>query len=200
MSLHRVLLADMRPQPWRNGGGSMRELLSWPPQAGADAHAEDWTVRVSVAEIERDGPFSHYPGIERWFAVLEGTGVALALPQGERQLARGETPVQFAGEAAPGCRLLGGATRDLNLMVRRASGVGQMRLARLGDPFAAAGARWLGLYAASAIRVQAGTSDGEARGAIETLAPGTLLWTEAPGAEPWHVQGAGLAYWMSLSP
>ena len=178
----------------------MRELLSWPPQAGAGAHADDWTLRVSVAEIERDGPFSHYPGIERWFAVLEGTGVALALPAGERRLTRGETPVHFAGESAPGCRLIDGATRDLNLMVRRASGQGRMRLAQPGDSFAAAGARWLGVYAASEIRVQAGTSGSEAPGAVETLAPGTLLWTEAPGTEPWRMQGAGLAYWMGLSP
>ena len=50
---------------WRNGGGRTRELLAWPDAA-------DWKVRVSVADVESDGPFSAFPGVQRWFAVLEG--------------------------------------------------------------------------------------------------------------------------------
>ena len=61
------------PQPWRNGGGVTRELLAWPDGG-------DWRVRVSVADIDADGPFSAFPGVERWFAVLEGAGVALRSP------------------------------------------------------------------------------------------------------------------------
>jgi uncharacterized protein len=107
-----VRLADCPEQPWRNGGGRMRELLAWPS-------ASDWQVRVSVAEIAADGPFSPYPGIDRWFAVLGGAGVVLALPQGEITLRPGSAAVAFAGEAAPACRLIDGPTHDLNLMLRR---------------------------------------------------------------------------------
>jgi environmental stress-induced protein Ves len=34
-------------------------------------------VRLSVADIERDGPFSAFAGLIRWFAVLSGAGVLL---------------------------------------------------------------------------------------------------------------------------
>ena len=107
-----VHLADCPFVPWRNGGGRTRELLAWPS-------ASDWQVRVSVAEIEADGPFSPYPGIDRWFAVLGGAGVVLALPQGEVTLRPGSAAVAFAGEASPACRLIDGPTQDLNLMLRR---------------------------------------------------------------------------------
>ena len=43
---------DVAPQPWANGGGTTRELLV----------AEDGAWRVSLAEIEQDGPFSSFPG------------------------------------------------------------------------------------------------------------------------------------------
>jgi uncharacterized protein len=107
-----VRLADCPETPWRNGGGRTRELLAWPSAA-------EWQVRVSVAGIEADGPFSPYPGINRWFAVLAGTGVVLTLPQGEATLGPGSAAVAFPGEAAPDCRLIDGPTQDLNLMLRR---------------------------------------------------------------------------------
>ena len=65
-----VNLADVTPQPWLNGGGITRELLALPSAA-------DWKWRISVAEVARDGPLSGYPGIERWFAVVQGAGVVL---------------------------------------------------------------------------------------------------------------------------
>jgi uncharacterized protein len=110
--MNRVHLADCPDLPWRNGGGRTRELLAWPSAA-------DWQVRVSVAEIDADGPFSAYQGIDRWFAVLEGAGVVLSLPDGKTAVRAGDGPLTFPGEAAPGCRLIDGPTRDLNLMLRR---------------------------------------------------------------------------------
>ena len=59
-----VALADVPPTAWKNGGGVTRELLAWPP-------GDDWQVRISVAEITADGPFSSFPGVARWFSVLE---------------------------------------------------------------------------------------------------------------------------------
>ena len=106
---------DVQPVAWRNGGGLTRELLAWP-----DARA--WQVRVSVAEIERDGPFSAFPGVERWFVVLKGAGVTLDFAGRPVRLARTDPPLHFDGAAAPGCRLIDGPTRDLNLMLRGLSG------------------------------------------------------------------------------
>ena len=106
---------DVAPQRWRNGGGWTRELLAQP--AG-----ENWRVRVSVADIEADGPFSSFPGVQRHFAVLQGAGVALTIDGATFRVERNGAPVQFAGGAATSCRLLDGPTRDLNLMVRGGPG------------------------------------------------------------------------------
>ena len=72
MSWHTVALADVAPSAWKNGGGTTRELLAWPSPA-------DWVFRLSVAEVQADGPFSSFAGVQRWFAVLSGAGVRLRL-------------------------------------------------------------------------------------------------------------------------
>lgn len=118
MSLQVVHLEDIKPQPWRNGGGVTRELLAWPDAA-------HWCLRLSVADIEQDGPFSAFPGIERWFAVLTGEGVRLGVPA--HVVTARDLPFQFDGAAAPDCKLIGGPTRDLNLMVRRDAALAWMQ-------------------------------------------------------------------------
>ncbi len=62
--------SQVAPEPWANGGGQTRTLLSW-------SDPRHWGVRISVADVERAGPFSVFPGVERWFAVLDGDGVRL---------------------------------------------------------------------------------------------------------------------------
>jgi environmental stress-induced protein Ves len=107
-----TIVADtVAATPWKNGGGLARDLLFWPT-------VEGWRVRVSLADITRDGPFSPYPGVDRWFAVVEGPGVELQLARGAHQQRLGDAPVHFDGAEAPGCRLLDGPTRDLNLMLQ----------------------------------------------------------------------------------
>ena len=183
----RVRLDDVAPQPWRNGGGVTRELLAWP-------HAAEWQLRISVADIESDGPFSSFPGIDRWFAVIEGAGVELALAAGSTFLRPGDPPLRFAGESAPDCRLLQGPTRDLNLMHRRGLGVASMRQAHAGSRLDGS-LRWHALYAADAALIDLGHQ-------TEPLAAGTLLWAErepsAPIALPWRVLSAGRAWWLAL--
>jgi hypothetical protein len=116
MSTPRVIrVDDVPPQRWRNGGGWTRELLAWPT-------ADDWRVRVSVADIESDGPFSSFPGVQRFFAVLEGAGVELTVDGRPQQVMPDGSVAQFAGGATTHCRLLSGPTRDLNLMVRGTHG------------------------------------------------------------------------------
>lgn len=161
-----VALADCAPQPWRNGGGTTRELLTHP--AGPD-----WRWRLSVADIDADGPFSAWPGVARWFAVVEGAGVELELPSGRVTLRPGDAPLAFDGGAVPGCRLLAGPTRDLNLMLRGTPG-------RLEQ--ADAGATWrpdarhAGLYARVAGTLHAGS-------ARWPVAAATLAWFDVAPAE-----------------
>jgi environmental stress-induced protein Ves len=120
VKLHVVRCDQATPQRWRNGAGLTRELLAWP-------NAEHWQLRISVANIDADAPFSAFAGIDRWFAVVEGAGVVLSLPDRRQVVDSNSGPLQFAGEVAPDCALLDGATRDLNLMVRRDSGRATMR-------------------------------------------------------------------------
>ena len=108
-------LDAVAPQAWRNGAGTTRELFAWP------AH-QPWNVRISVADVAADGPFSAFPGVERWFAVIEGRGVALDFGDAIERVGRGDAPLRFDGARAPMCRLLDGPTRDLNLMLRNARG------------------------------------------------------------------------------
>jgi uncharacterized protein len=141
MSWTIVSLADVPPQPWRNGGGTTRELLAWPSAAG-------WRVRMSVADVAAPGPFSRFEGVERWFAVLEGEGVVLRLASGEQRLDRTSEPLRFDGGAAVDCTLRKGPTRDFNLMA--APGTARMRRVRGELSASTTGSMLLGVYAHSA--------------------------------------------------
>jgi environmental stress-induced protein Ves len=109
MNWKLVSLDTAPPQPWRNGGGVTRELLAWPGAA-------DWQVRISVADVQAAGPFSRFDGIERGFVVLSGQGVVLRDEGGKHRLTRTSEPFRFDGGEPVDCTLLGGPTRDFNLM------------------------------------------------------------------------------------
>ncbi|WP_422648130.1 Histidine utilization protein HutD [Cupriavidus sp. H18C1] len=126
----RFALDALTPMPWKNGGGTTREIAAWPPAAGIDAF--DW--RLSIADIAADGPFSAFPGIDRQIVLLDGDGVRLHARDGSfdhRLVAVGE-PFAFAGEATVDATLLGGPTRDFNVMTRR--GRCRASVACTGDP------------------------------------------------------------------
>ncbi len=115
MDWQMIRLCDVKPTPWRNGGGVTRELLAWPQTR---LSAQDWAWRASVAEVAQSGSFSSFPGVQRWFAVLSGDGVRLAVDRQMHELRNIDPPLCFDGEAQTGCELLGGATQDFNLMVQ----------------------------------------------------------------------------------
>lgn len=120
MNWQLVRLDDVPASPWRNGGGVTRELLAWP-------EAADWTCRLSVAEVTQDGPFSRFDGVQRYFAVLDGAGVALGLDGQRVELRRDSAPFGFDSATPVDCQLLAGPTRDFNLMVRQPLGPALMR-------------------------------------------------------------------------
>lgn len=183
-TLRHVHLHDVPPQPWRNGGGVTRELLAWPA-------AGHWRLRVSVATIERSGPFSPFPEVRRWFAVIAGAGVRLALPRGAVTTTPASDVVAFDGEAAPECQLLEGPTRDLNFMVRRDAGAARMWRAHAGDGIAGP-TRWRGLYAAAVAQLLV---DGNA----EAVAAGTLVWSDRHDAVAWELPPSSAGpLWLML--
>jgi len=116
MTSHRLLSPrDFRRMPWKNGGGRTAEIAAWAREPGAGGFAG----RVSIAEIERDGPFSTFPGVDRAFVLLDGAGVVLTQGGVDVEVVARHEPVCFAGDAASSCRLVDGPARAFNLMVRR---------------------------------------------------------------------------------
>ena len=111
MTWHVIYLADVAPRPWKNGGGTTRELVAWPDAA-------HWVWRMSVAEVAQSGPFSRFDGVQRWFAVLGGAGVALTHNGHRHALTVRSPPFCFDGGAPTGCELMEGPTQDFNLMTR----------------------------------------------------------------------------------
>ena len=182
-TLNFVDLERCPRQPWRNGGGHTRELLAWP-------QAQDWLLRISVATISASGPFSPFPGMQRWFAVLDGAGVRLALPAGGVTLTPQDAPIAFDGEAAPMCHLLDGPTHDLNLIARRGAGVATLRLAAPGGRLEG-DHRFRALYCAAHALL-----DVEDR--TEPLAAGTLVWSDERDAAAWALREGRHAFWLTL--
>ena len=98
---------------WKNQLGWTREIARSP---GAD----DWTWRMSIAEIEEDAPFSRFDGIERELVLLSGNGLKLQFDDGEvHELLPPHEHLRFAGERAVTGVLVDGPTQDFNLMWRR---------------------------------------------------------------------------------
>ncbi|MGO4701739.1 HutD/Ves family protein [Dyella sp. 2RAB6] len=115
--------------PWKNGMGRTRELAIHPP--GADMSNFGW--RVSVAEVDSAAPFSAFPGVDRQIALLEGAGFVMRFADGrEHRLDDPYVPFAFAGEASVDVMLLGGATRDFNLMLRRGVAEGRIETWQAG--------------------------------------------------------------------
>ena len=181
--MNLVHLADCASVPWRNRGGITQDLLTWP------AAGDGWQLRVSVALIDRAGPFSRFDGISRWFTVLEGAGVHLDLSAGRVTLRPGDAPIHFDGAEAPGCALIDGSTRDLNFMAPFAAGRSTLCRAEPGDTLAGT-PRWRGLYTAGPARLRAGSVE-------QRLPAGTLAWS-ADAADAWHLTEGGPAWFMTL--
>ena len=101
---------DYPSRPWKNGGGTTRDILASPPGASLDEF--DW--RLSLAQVDRDGPFSRFDNVERTLVLLSG---AMTLhEQGRRIDLVRHQPFVFAGERAIEATVASGATLDFNVM------------------------------------------------------------------------------------
>jgi environmental stress-induced protein Ves len=133
VSAARIIRAADCPEiPWKNGGGTTREIAIFPPGAGID----DFLWRLSMARVEKAGAFSPFTGVDRVLAVLDGT-LRLSGPTLDARLDSGSTPLAFDGGAPVIGEPLAGPVVDLNAMARR----GRYRVAMQRLP---AGARLIG--------------------------------------------------------
>ncbi|MBP0457520.1 HutD/Ves family protein [Streptomyces montanisoli] len=125
---------DYRTMPWKNGGGTTREVASatFPgpgatgatgpagatgAEAGAARAAEAFDWRVSIADVAAEGPFSAFPGIARVITLVDGEAMVLTVDGTPHRL-EPLAPFAFPGAATTDCRLPGGPARDMNVMTR----------------------------------------------------------------------------------
>lgn len=110
-----IRYAELRAEPWRNGGGVTRELASHPKAASAQDGAWDW--RVSIAEVSKAGAFSAFPGMDRVLTVIDGELLLLTVDGAEHPLEK-YRPFRFPGDAETASALPTGDIRDLNVITR----------------------------------------------------------------------------------
>lgn len=123
----RLRFTELVPVAWQNGGGVTREVAC---QAG-DGDSPGW--RVSMAELDREGPFSIIAGVRRHFTVIGEHPVTLVLPDQRAVLAPRESFI-FEGDAAVNCLLPEGPSRALNLMYNPANWQASVRWLTSGEP------------------------------------------------------------------
>lgn len=95
--------ADYRVMPWANGRGQTTELLR-------ETH-----LRLSIATVTEDGPFSLFPGIARNLTVISGPGFRLQ-GAGIDLAANPLCPVAFPGDLAVSAAGVTAPSEDFNVM------------------------------------------------------------------------------------
>ena len=175
--VERFELARIAPQPWKNGAGMTREIALAGP-----ADAFDW--RISIAEVDRDAPFSAFPGIDRCITLLHGAGMRLRSNDGtlDHALTTPLAPFRFSGDVALSATLAGGACSDFNVMTRRGRWRAEVTVLRDATTLPDADAMLLL------------GCDGDWQIGAEPLgASHALLWRSAPGPIAIRPRGADAA-------
>ena len=104
--------ADYTAMPWANGRGTTVEMLR---ETGRDGGL---LLRLSMASVVGNGPFSIFPGIERNLTVISGPGFDLA---GETRITAAPLiPIAFPGDVPIAALGVTGPCDDFNVMTARA--------------------------------------------------------------------------------
>ncbi|MDA0297682.1 MAG: HutD family protein [Actinobacteria bacterium] len=112
--------------PWRNGLGVQYEI------ACDGSLPDDWTWRLSTADITQDVPFSSFPGVTREFCVADGNGVVLNINGVDHRCEPGSI-TKFRGDDVVAAALLDGPMQALNLMLRDGLTARPLQIARVGQ-------------------------------------------------------------------
>ncbi len=109
---------EIPPVPWANGAGETTELISLTESEQLTPGLRPW--RLSVARLERTGPFSSLPGMARTFLPV-GAEVALEIDGRVHRVTRAE-PARFGGDQDVSLVDLPVPCFALNLMVAEDAG------------------------------------------------------------------------------
>lgn len=182
MDVFAIPANEYRRERWKNGAGWTREILRWP------SDAEDWDWRLSIAEVDKEGPFSAFPGVDRELVLLAGEGMRLLFEDGEvAELQPPHDRVRFAGERAVRSELVAGPTQDFNLMWKRDRIEAQLLHRPLVGPmlfFAEPGVHW-------AVHVLAGRAAFKDRQPPVQLEQGDTAIIDASGSGRVLIDGGG---------
>jgi len=151
---------DYQRARWKNDGGWTTEIAREPRHA-----VSDFAWRISIADIESDGPFSSFPGVARELMLLAGNGIELDIDDAAPlRLTERFQRVRFEGESRVECRLLAGPTRDFNVMTQRDAARAEV----MGRPlvgsmvlFPEAGVVWLAHLVSGAAKARSGSDVAE---------------------------------------
>ena len=103
--------ADYTVMPWANGRDTTIEMLR---EVGPDGGL---LLRLSMASVVVDGPFSIFPGVERNLTVISGPGFDLA---GETRIkASPLVPLAFPGDVPMAAAGVTAPSDDFNVMTAR---------------------------------------------------------------------------------
>lgn len=137
--LFRRHLEACPPTPWKNGGGTTRELWIHPPGSSLDL---GFQARISVAEVGSSGPFSPFPGVDRSLLLLQGQDFDIDFgPRGVQTLTGPLMPISFPGEWPAHGQLRQGLCRDFNVMTARKWGQHRLAVLRTGSSFSSSASR-----------------------------------------------------------
>jgi len=114
MKISFIRPEDYKLMPWKNGGGSTREVLRCP----LDLEKFDW--RISIAEVNTSGPFSLFPGCDRSLTLLSGKGMILQTSNTKHRISHCFQPYFFSGEEFIEAKLIDGPCTDFNVIWDRA--------------------------------------------------------------------------------
>lgn len=178
----RVLPAyEYRRDRWRNGLGWTREILRLPDN-------DDWSLRLSIAEIEQDAAFSSFPGVERELVLLHGEGLRLRFADGRcHTLMPPHGRLRFAGEDMVHGELVDGVTHDFNLMWRRDVLATEM----LHRPLVGSMFFFCEPDTAWAIHLLSGQAEFEGESALPPLQAGDSAWLGAGPRRRYALRGGG---------
>jgi len=112
--------------PWRNGLGVQYEITR------DGSLPDDWTWRLSTADITQDVPFSVFPNVDREFCVADGNGVTLNINSVDHRCEPGSI-TKFRGDDVVFVNLIDGPMQALNLMLRDGSAARPLQIARIGQ-------------------------------------------------------------------
>lgn len=174
-SIQHLRPADYRVMPWKNGLGTTTEIAVHPPGAGLD----EFTWRLSIADLTASGPFSTFAGYDRTLVQIEGAPMTLSHRSGGEHRLRLLSPYRFAGEIETYGALEAPPARDFNVMVRRDRASAEVSVHELA---AGEAARAEGEAEVRIVHALRGGASVEVGGESISLRAGeTLVATGAPG-------------------